>query len=240
MKFWKKILLIVLSILIIASAGFYVYTLDYYHALPISQEVLDNTDVEYQKNGNTIVFNSNNKDIDVGIIFYPGGKVDYLSYIPLMEKVSKAGYTCILMKMPFNLAVFNQNAGDKYIEEYKNIKSWYIAGHSLGGAMGSIYASKNEDKIEGLILLGSYPSSDLSGLNLKMLSIYGSNDKILNVDSFEENKKNAPKDSKYVKIEGGNHAYYGNYGQQDNDGKALITVEEQQDITINEILNFLK
>lgn len=240
MKLWKKILLIMLSTLIIFFGGFYAYTLDYYHAFSIAQEVLNKGDVDYQKTGDTIVFNPENNKMNKGIIFYPGGKVDYLSYIPLMQRIAKEGYTCVLMKMPFNLAVFNQNAADKPIDQYKNVESWYIAGHSLGGAMGSIYASKNEDKIDGLILLGSYPSADLSTSNLKMLSIYGSNDEILNKDSFEDNKKNAPQNTKYIEIKGGNHAYYGNYGEQEDDGKALITAEEQQDITVEEILNFLK
>lgn len=85
--------------------------------------------------------------------------------------------------------MLNQNATGKYIEEYESINSWYIAGHSLGGSMGSIYASKNKEKIEGLILRGSYPSADLSESSIKMISIYGSNDKILNRDSFENNKR---------------------------------------------------
>lgn len=240
MKLWKKILLIILSILIIISGGFYIYTLDYYHALPIAQETLNKGDIDYQKAGNIIVFNPDNKQINKGIIFYPGGKVDYISYIPLMKRIAKEGYTCVLIKMPFNLAVFDQNAADKPIEEYDNIDSWYIAGHSLGGAMGSVYASKNQDKVDGLILLGAYPSADLSSSDLKMLSIYGSNDEMLSKDAFEENKKNAPKDTRYIKVKGGNHAYYGNYGEQDKDGKALITPEEQQEITVKEILKFLK
>ncbi len=105
--------------------------------------------------------------------------------------------------------------------------------------MASIYASKNEDLIEKIILLAAYPSVDLSCYNLKMLSIYGSRDKVLNRDIFEENKSNAPKDTCYFDINGGNHAYFGSYGQQDKDGKASITAKEQQDITVRKIVSFL-
>ena len=39
-------------------------------------------------------------------------------------------------------------------------------------------------------------------------------------------------------IDGGNHAQFGDYGEQDGDGKATITPEEQQRQTAEEIVNF--
>lgn len=239
-QIFKRVILIVLSLILIAFGGFYIYTLDYYHALPIAMEALTGGSVEYEMKDNMIVFTPENNITDKGLIFYPGGKVDYLSYIPLMEKIAKEGYTCFLLKMPLNLAVFDQNAADKPIDEYGDIKSWYISGHSLGGAMASIYASKNLDKIDGLVLLGAYPAANLSSSDIGMISIFGSEDKILSKDSFEKNKSNGPKDSIYFEIKGGNHAYYGNYGNQNKDGIATITPEEQQDITAKKIVDFMR
>ena len=37
-----------------------------------------------------------------------------------------------------------------------------------------------------------------------------------------------PDSARELVIEGGNHAYYGNYGEQANDGQADITRENQQ------------
>ena len=74
--------------------------------------------------------------------------------------------------MPFNMAIFNKNAANKIIEQYPNIKHWYICGHSMGGAMASSYVSKNKDKVDGLILLGSYIYGDVSDKDA--LTIYGS------------------------------------------------------------------
>lgn len=235
----KKFLAILFSLIIITSVAFYVYTLDYYHALPIAMETLSKDSNNYKLEKNMIVFMPRSEDKNKGIVFYPGGKVDYLSYIPLMEKLSYEGFTCFLMKMPFNLAVFKQNAADIPIKEYMGIESWYLSGHSLGGAMASVYTSNNSDKVDGLILMGAYPSADLSLSNIEMISIYGSEDRVLSKESFENNKPNGPKDSIYYKIEGGNHAYYGNYGKQKNDGEATITPEEQQNITVEKIAELI-
>ena len=50
----------------------------------------------------------------------------------------------------------------------------------------------------------------------------------------------AAADTTEVVIEGGNHAQFGDYGIQFNDGVAKISKEEQLEITIREILKFLK
>ena len=41
---------------------------------------------------------------DTGLIFYPGGLVEYQAYLPLMEKLAKRGAFCILVEMPFDFA----------------------------------------------------------------------------------------------------------------------------------------
>ncbi len=75
--------------------------------------------MEYRINDNMIVFNLENETKGEGVIFYPGGKVDYLSYIPLLQSIAKEGYTCVLIKIPFNLEVFDYKAADKAIKSMK-------------------------------------------------------------------------------------------------------------------------
>ena len=106
--------------------------------------------------------------------------------------------------------------------------------------MASSFAEKNSNKLTGIIFLGAYPSADLSMTELKMLSIYGTEDLVLNRDSFDKNKDNAPAYVEYYEIEGGNHAYFGNYGEQKGDGKASITVEAQQKETVDTIVKFIE
>jgi len=237
---WKSIVGILLGLMVATVAGFYIYTLDYYRALPAALDSLTNETITYKMEKDMIVFNPPSGQSDQGIIFYPGGKVEYLAYIPLMEQIAKEGYTCFLMKMPLNLAVLDQKAADRPIAEYKDISSWYISGHSLGGAMASVYTSNNLDKIDGLILLGAYPAADLSRSEIPMISIYGSEDNILSKDKAEENRSYAPEDSTYFEIQGGNHAYYGSYGEQKKDGLATLSDTEQQAITGEEIIKFIK
>ena len=227
-KRWLKITSSILLVLVLIFSAFYIYTLDYYRATPVAVQAMQQTKtLSVQQNGNMIVFAPKSSS-GTGLIFYPGAKVEYTAYAPLMTALSKQGVTCVLMKMPFNLAVFDVNAADRAIQSLPTIKSWYLGGHSLGGAMASSYASNHAQKLAGLVLLGAYPSSDLSHTNIKLLTMYGANDKVLNRQKLSDTKTNAPKNAQYIEIAGGNHAYFGTYGDQKGDGTANITAEEQQ------------
>lgn len=215
---------LVVLLVLLSLGAFTWYVNDYYHAEEIALKVLDEDNIIVSKD--SIILKGNS---EVGIIFYPGAKVEAESYLPLLSKLRDKGFTTILVKMPFNMAIFNSNAADKVIEENKNIKHWYIAGHSMGGAMASSYAAKNQEKVEGLILLGSYIYGDYP--EERALTIYGS------LNQSVEDKINYTKN--IVEIEGGNHAQFGNYGFQKGDSKATITVEEQQDISVEAIVRFI-
>jgi hypothetical protein len=222
----KIALLIVICIFLTLGIVFGVYVSQYYHSQSTFAEYQKNYKVDISEENSVITLKGENEN-GIGIIFYPGGKVEYTAYIPLLAQLAEQGYDCYLPKMPCNLAVFGINKADKIIAAHTDVKKWYIAGHSLGGAMASSYASKNSDKLAGIIFLGAYPASDLSQTKLAMLSIVGTKDQVVNRDKLESSKSNAPKDAKYQTLEGGNHADYGDYGAQKGDGEATITREEQ-------------
>ncbi|MNE63689.1 Alpha/beta hydrolase family protein [compost metagenome] len=169
----------------------------------------------------------NNREI--GFIFYPGGKVEESAYSLLLRELSQHGITCVLVQMPFKLAVFDIDAADRVYAELPDIKTWIIGGHSLGGAMASSYANDNSDKIDGLVLLGAYPVENNA---MPTLAIYGSEDLVL------DKTKLASTQNQY-EIEGGNHAYFGNYGEQKGDGTATITRQQQQQITVEKAAAFI-
>ena len=174
-----------------------------------------------------------------GLIFYPGGKVEHTAYIPLMQACAEKGILCVLVEMPFNLAVFDINAADDIQKEYPEIESWYIGGHSLGGSMAASYLAEHAQDYDGLILLGSYSTADLSVSDLTVLSVFGSEDRVMNREKYEENKSNLPDDFIECVIDGGCHAYFGMYGAQDGDGTPLITNEEQIRLTVENIVRIM-
>ena len=166
-------------------------------------------------------------DADTGFLFYPGGKVEYTAYEPLMRELARRGALCILIEMPFNLAVLDANAADGLCEQFPSVTQWYVGGHSLGGSMAAYYVSEHTDRFAGLVLLGSYSTEDLSGSALSVLSVYGSEDGVMNREKYEAYRSCLPAKTTEIVIEGGCHAYFGMYGAQDGDGTPTLTAEEQ-------------
>jgi len=175
-----------------------------------------------------------------GMIFYPGGKVQCESYAPLMEKCAQQGILCVLVHVNGNLAFLEMNAADGWQEKYPEIQDWYLCGHSLGGVAASAYLEKNAAQYKGLILLGSYSTKDFSDSDLKVLTIVGSEDNVVNWESREKAMANLPASTEKMIIPGGCHAYFGNYGEQSGDGSASISAEEQQQITSDAIASFIR
>ena len=225
----KIVLLSVIIFIVLVCVGFYIYTLDYYRA---SNDVISIDEISNAESiNNMVVFNPTNKESsETGIIFYPGGKVEAIAYAPILAKLADEGYTCVLVEMPMNLAVFNIKGADKVYENFPDIEKWYLMGHSLGGAMASSYCEKNYDKLDGLILLGAYPVNDAE---IDTLVIYGSEDLGLDLEKLEGFDD-------VHRLEGGNHAYFGNYGEQEGDGTATMSRDTQQDIAVELIVDFIK
>lgn len=238
----RKILIWVASVLAALSflvGIFAVYVGDYYRAdeVAITAFAKGNSGFEEIADSDKIVYKPQNAK--AGFIFYPGGKVEHTAYKPLMMACAAEGILCVLVEMPFNLAVFDVNAASGIQKKYPEIEHWYIGGHSLGGSMAASYLSKNTSAFDGLVLLGSYSTEDLSKTELKVLSIYGSEDKVLNRKKYEKNKSNLPQDFTEVEIQGGCHAYFGMYGAQDGDGTPTITNKRQIEKTADKISDFI-
>jgi dienelactone hydrolase len=180
-----------------------------------------------------------NGNEDVGLIFYPGGKVEYTAYVPLMRALAARGVFCVLLEMPLNLAVLDMNAADGVQAQYPDVERWYIGGHSLGGSMAASYLAKHTEDFDGIVLLGAYSTADLSTTSLEALSIFGSEDKVMNRGKYDKYKKNLPSDLTEIEIEGGCHAYFGMYGAQNGDGIPAISAQEQIYKTADYIWEFV-
>lgn len=216
--------------------GFLIYTGIYYHAEPDALVALKSDNViNVVKVDNDYLFDGpGEKNL---MIFYPGAKVEIESYAPFLRKIAERGMDVYIVDMPFHLAFLGINSADKVISKYP-YENYYMAGHSLGGAACSIYTASNENKISGLALCASFSTKKIDD-RVKTVIVYGSEDDVLNKNSFNRNLHNLPDDSvKYV-LEGGNHAYFGNYGYQRGDGIATVTPDKQQDDAADKIIEVL-
>lgn len=239
MKHLKRIGIIFLALLVLCGGAIGIYAANYYHMDESAVTAMESSDTVTVTNEKGLaVFTPENPEI--GLIFYPGGKVECAAYQPLMAACAQQGILCILVEMPFNLAVLDINAADGIQAQYPEIEKWYIGGHSLGGSMAASYLAEHIDDYEGLILLGSYSTADLSETDLDVLSVYGSEDQVMNRDKYEQNKSNLPGDFTEVVIEGGCHAYFGMYGAQEEDGKPGISNVQQIFLTAEQIFKAME
>ena len=157
-----------------------------------------------------------------------------------MVSIASKGIICILYKMPLNIPVFKIFAAKGIQDKFPEIENWYIGGHSLGGVCASAYLYLNKDKFDGLILFSSYTILNFSKTDLKVISILGTEDKVIDMDNYNKYKKNYPEDFTEIKIEGGCHSYFGMYGLQKNDGQPTISNVEQIENTANEIAKLIE
>ena len=219
---------LVVLLLALCAGAFFWYVSDYYRAEDVALDVLaQDSGLSVQDNLTVL---SPSVPSDTAIIFYPGAKVEAEAYLPLLEQIKQTGVTCILVHMPFRMAIFDANAAEDVMEQFPEIQHWYMAGHSMGGAMASQFVSGHQDEIDSLILLGAYIYEDYP--DEKTLTVYGSfNQSVEDHIDYTEN---------IVEIEGGNHAQFGNYGPQKGDLPATISAAEQQAQTVDAISGFMR
>jgi hypothetical protein len=91
-----------------------------------------------------------------------------------------------------------------------------------------------------MVFWASYPGDDsLRDRDLKVLSIYGSEDGLTTPGDIAASRPLLPPDALFDQIEGGNHSQFGSYGFQSGDLPALISPEDQWDQVAEATVNFL-
>lgn len=189
---------------------------------------------------------ANNAPLATGIVFYPGGLVDPHAYIQSFEElVSVGGRQVVIMKVAANLAIANSGKANRFIDDFDAVDNWVIGGHSLGGVVACMDAAAHPDDYVGLFLLAAFSISDLSDWEAPALLLTAEFDVVGNPGDLEENEPNLPPrldvltladlpvggtsgQTIYHDIPGGNHAQFGNYGEQIGDSPATISPETQQ------------
>lgn len=214
-----------------------------------SQEAVEATtadpDVDVSKMGEGYVLSPAGDDADQGhpaqgtaLVFYPGARVHPNAYVPVLAPVvDRTGMAIFVPKPPLNLAVLDQNMAGSIIDDHENIDRWFVGGHSLGGAMACRFAHKNPDRLEGLVLFGSYCDRSLEEETIRVLVVTGGADTVLNQETYRRNLENLPDDrTTELTIEGMNHTQFGVYAGQSGDSPATISYEEAHE-ALREALN---
>ena len=230
----KKLIFPLTILMILLFVGYFYLTDEYKSEKNVSSSLKSSDSVKVVKKNTYYLFDGEGEEN--AIIFYPGAKVEYTSYAPLMMEIASQGVDCFLMKFPYNIAFFRMNAGDDVLKNY-SYSHWYLAGHSLGGVVGSSYVNKHSDTFDGIIFLASYSMGSMDE-NIRILSINGDHDGVLNMKSYNKSKKQWKDYDEFI-IKGGNHAGFGNYGPQKKDKKATISNQKQQEITADKIIEFV-
>jgi hypothetical protein len=229
------ILLIGIVVLLITSCSSYTYQSNYSLNEVVEASVI--------KNDGVFILSPEGVTPDTGIIFYPGGLVKPEAYTPIAWNIAKeASVTVVIVSMPFDLAVFAPGKGLDVLDMMPEITEWYIAGHSLGGAMASTLIFEEPEIFKGLFLFGAYPDKKkpLTNTNIPVLSFYSEFDGLATIEKIQNTKSLLPESTQFVYIEGGNHAQFGSYGTQKDDGAATITPEEQWGIVSRQISEFIR
>ena len=230
MRTFKRVVLIIVLILAVATAGFLVWAYTPAAAMPEALTALQSDNQVQVTDEGWMVFEPTGTQPDTGLILYPGGRVDARSYAPIARAIAQQGYLVVIVPMPLNLAVFGAGSAEEVIAAYPEIQHWAIGGHSLGGAMAANFAKSHGSEVDGLALWAAYPaySDDLSSSGLQVVSIYGTRDGLATGEKIDASRPLLPADTTWTPIAGGNHAQFGWYGEQSGDNPSEISRTDQQ------------
>ncbi|HAC16046.1 MAG TPA: hypothetical protein DCE78_08905 [Bacteroidetes bacterium] len=207
-----------------------------------------NNKVLVQNLPNAILFTPVVDTMGSALIFYPGALVDPTAYTPMAKTIAEIGFKTIIIKLPYRLALFESQEDEvfqktlEYINSDSLNRNWVLGGHSRGGKIATIFTLNHSNAINGLLLVGtSHPRElNLSDLTIDVTKIYGSNDGLASEEEVNQFAVNLPADVHLVKITGGNHQQFANYGYQLGGGTADITRQKQQEIMIDAIIKQLE
>ncbi len=242
-----------LSLLIFILPIFYFTSCSY-----LPEELPTTPGLVIEENADYISLTTANTDNrKAGIVFNPGGLVDPHAYITAFEDFALIENRMVLIaKVTSNLAILNTSKASSIINDMTDVNRWVVGGHSLGGVTSCIDVFNNPDSFVGLFILAAYSIEDLRDSSIPIISITASEDALLDMEEFSNNNDNLPDPLRinapidipeegtsgmtvFYQIEGGNHAQFGSYGNQEGDGSATISSIEQQELTFNVLKKFM-
>ena len=97
---WPQRVAIALVVLVVAAvlaaAAFFAYVGDFYHDLDAASHDLASTEaLPVQQGESYLAFGD--PAAETGIVLYPGAKVEYTAYAPLMRELAERGYLAVVV-----------------------------------------------------------------------------------------------------------------------------------------------
>ena len=227
--------------LTVVLGGFVIWASTPAIPMPEAQAALQSDDEVQVELKPWLVFSPVKYNPTVGLVLYPGGRIDPRAYAPAAHALAREGYLVVIVRMPLNLAALAPERAANVLAAFPRIDRWAVGGHSLGGAMAARFAYQHPKSSQSLLLWAAYPAStdDLSGRTLAVTSIYGTQDGLATGGKIAASRPLLPGNTHWVAIEGGNHAQFGWYGPQSGDGTPTISRQEQQRQIVGATLELL-
>jgi hypothetical protein len=181
---------------------------------------------EMTTNGNLRTFGDPNWE--QGFIFFGKDFVSADAYIPLLSAIAGKGIFAVQVMPGIGVSGLAANEAQNAVAYYPNVKEWFVGGHASGALTANGCMLRNPSDYSGLVLIASHADTDLTHLDKKALAIFGTEDKIMNMTTYEQSKNLLPKEGFIeYKVKGGNHSFFGMYGLEEGDGTATIANSRQ-------------
>jgi pimeloyl-ACP methyl ester carboxylesterase len=194
--------------------------------------VRDDPAIDYRDDAGAIVLSPADGGSGAGLVFIPGAKVDPAAYASkLAGAVTDDGLTVVITRPWLNLAFFDLRPLSSFTDLVPEVDRWAVGGHSLGG----VRACQLAGDADALVLFASYCATDLSGDDLPVLSLSGSDDGLSTPQKIADAAHLLPGDAEFVEIAGASHSSFGDYGAQPGDGTPTISDTEMRRILTAEL-----
>ncbi|MEF8777213.1 MAG: alpha/beta hydrolase [Haloarculaceae archaeon] len=199
------------------------------------------TDVALNRtDGGGYVMRPTGNPTDVGLVLYPGARVHPDAYIASLAPLVEQGHvTVVVPNMPLNMALLDHRAGHTALAGHPEVDRWYVGGHSLGGVAACRYARNAGDRLAGVVLLASYCDVDLRDADLRILSVTGEADTVLDREAYRAATERLPADRTAVSLSGVNHTQFADYRGQAGDEPSGTAYDVAHERLANDTLAWL-
>ncbi|MFO1425517.1 MAG: alpha/beta fold hydrolase [Steroidobacteraceae bacterium] len=189
-----------------------------------------------------LVFRPAGREPVAGVILYPGAACDDRGYAPLLRRIAAAGYLVVEVPMPLEFALFAPDRALDVMAAFPQVQRWTLVGHSMGGAIGGVFAAKHRDRLAGLIFWDAYPASSLADWDRPVWLIHRAHDDGSPPAKFVAQRGAMPASTHWVPVPGGIHMYFGSFvgGGYKEEWAPRITREAQHERVVAATLEALQ